>query len=68
MYRVTRTLPTGEQKEREFAKIREVGQHVAFCLHDNTGMDKKQATRCGMEAERTGRVEAAGYTFVVVKF
>jgi hypothetical protein len=67
MYKVTRTLPTGQQKEYTCDDLKSVGRHVFYCLYDNCNMNKKEATKHGMEAERKGYTAAAGYTFVVVK-
>lgn len=65
MYTVTRHLPDGTVKTQEATSKRNAGQLVAWCLHDNTTMDKKTATKHGIEAEKTGTTSANGYTFTI---
>lgn len=67
MYTVTITYPDGATKAVPAAKIRDAGQTVAFALHYNTGISRKDATRYAMQAEKDGAVSAAGYSFTITK-
>ncbi len=67
MYTITRVTPDGITKSATRETLRDAGKHVAYCLSDNANASKQEATRAGMELEKTGRVESHGYTFTLEK-
>jgi hypothetical protein len=64
-YTITTTTPAGKQRTRDCKNIREAGQAVAWCLHDNLNIDKRAATQLGMQAERERTLTHAGYIFTI---
>lgn len=67
MFTVARTLPNGTIKYYAAGTIRDAAKHIAYCLADNTGMPRTEATRHASYAEKHGSVSAAGYTFTICK-
>ncbi len=65
MMTVARTLPNGTIKYYPAGTLKDAARHIAYCLADNTGMNKSEASKHAATAERTGTVSAAGYTFVI---
>jgi hypothetical protein len=64
---VTINRPDGTSKTVPALNIREAGAVIAYALHYNTGISRKDATRHAMTAEKTGTVSAEGYTFTIEK-
>jgi methionine aminopeptidase len=67
MFTVTVQAPSGKTRQQEVEKIREAGQVVAFALHYGADIDRKAATKLGMQAEKERTLSHAGYTFVIEK-
>jgi hypothetical protein len=67
-FTVTTTTPMGHERIAECKNIREAGQLVAWCLHDNLGISKPEATQIGMQAERERTLtHESGYSFAIEK-
>jgi hypothetical protein len=64
-YTITRITPDGITKTATRDRLRDAGHHVFQVLRDNCGADRKTATDAGVQLEKTGRVEALGYTFTL---
>jgi hypothetical protein len=67
-FTVTTTTPQGKERIAECKNIREAGQRVAWSLHDNLGISKRDATQLGMQAERDRTLtHESGYQFTIEK-
>jgi hypothetical protein len=63
-FTVTTTTPQGKQRTRDCKNIREAGQAVAWCLHDNLNLSRRDATQLGMLAEKDRQLDhESGYQF-----
>lgn len=65
MFTVTTHTPAGKTRQATVTKIKEAGQIVAWTLADNLIVDRKEATKLAMQAEKERTLQHAGYTFTI---